>query len=349
MGLTRGSRTEIGHGPVMFNSMSMKEWGKRHFSNDWIKGKKSIFTGGSSSRSEEQSRSRDFAKPGPLSSKPHPPQKSSHSQGCISLLLATTLGSSFTFLFFLDENINRKFTFPSRKSRKEPPEPLQLNSSTGEYYPGTGTITTSRSRSRAPSLRSTPSGRRTQYTVQNNTTTPTRSLLRLPPQRSNSQGGPSLNYTNSWSVSNNNIPKSAKKWGRTAHLHEVRSAVPHSVFSSTGGGGNGQRTKRGSSERLSGPRFDHDRARPSREFEYDSEDVFSVLRRPISVAAPKRANNKDDNNGTSQAAEDEVTTTAGPGLLLKTDLPVDDGDPWVDTDSVGSESGTDLPVYFGEF
>ena len=315
--------------------MSMKEWGKRNFSNDWthrFKGKKSIVTGGSSSRSEERSRSRDFARPGPLSSKHHPPQKSSHAHGCTSLL-ATILGSSFILSnFFLDENGNRKFTFPSRK--KEPPEPLQLNSFTGEYYPRTGTM--SASRSRAHSLRSTPSGRRTQYTVQNNAATPTRSLLRLPLQRSNSQGGPSLNYTYSLGVSNN-IPRSAKKWGRTAHLHEVRGAVPHSVFSSTGGG-SGQRTKKGSSERP-GPKFDHDRARPSREFEYDSEDVFSVPR-PIS-AAPRR-DNKDD-NGT----EDEVTV-AGPGLLFNADLPVDDGDPWVDTDSVGSESGTDLAAN-GEF
>ena len=98
MGLTRGSRTEIEHGPVMFNSMSMKEWGKRHFSNDWMKGKKSIVTGGSSSRSEERSRSRDFAKPGPSSSKPRSPQKHSHSHG--TSLLATVLGSSFTFRFF---------------------------------------------------------------------------------------------------------------------------------------------------------------------------------------------------------------------------------------------------------
>ena len=264
-----------------------------------------------------------------------------------------TLGLSFTFsrFFFLDENGNRKFTFPTRKPRKEPLEPLQLNSSTtGEYYPRTGTVTTSRSR--AHSLRSTPTSRRAQYAVQNNTVTPTRSLLRLPLQRSNSQGGPSLNYTNSWGVSNsNNIPKSAKKWGRTAHLHEVRSAVPHSVFSSTGSGGGGQRTKRGSSERPSGSRFDHDRARPPREFEYDSEDVFSVVRhgRPIS-GGPRRVNNKDDINGTTTSTiEDEVTAATGRGLLFKADLPVlDDGDPWVDTDSAGSESGTDLAAN-GEF
>ena len=79
-----------------------------------------------------------------------------------------------------------------------------------------------------------------------------------------------MQYTNSWSTSNN-IPKSAKKWGRTAHLHEVRSAVPYSVFSSTGGG-SGQRTKKGSSDHP-GARFDHDRMK---EFEYGGEDVFSV-------------------------------------------------------------------------
>jgi hypothetical protein len=105
----------------------------------------------------------------------------------------------------------------------------------------------------------------------------------------------------------------------------VKSAVPHSVFSSTGGG-NGQKTRRGSNERP-GSRFDHDRARPPKALEFDSQDVFSVLR--------------------SDDAKDEVTMTgkAGskfPGLLFKGDLPGDDGDPWVDTDSVSSESGTDM-------
>ena len=98
--------------------------------------------------------------------------------------------------------------------------------------------------------------------------------------------------------------------------------MPHSVFSSSAGGGQKSR-KRGSSERPSGPRFDHDRAaRPStREFDgYDSEDVFSSVRRHPNTAGaqvPGRAN-----NGTT-------SSTA-----------VDDEDPWVDTDG----SGTDLVV-----
>ena len=99
--------------------------------------------------------------------------------------------------------------------------------------------------------------------------------------------------------------------------------MPHSVFISTGGGSGQKTRKRGSSERpSSGPRFDdHDRAR-SREL----DDVFSsVLRRPNSA-------------GAQVPAED--------GILFKADLvPVDDGDPWVDTDSVGSESGADLAVH----
>ena len=110
--------------------------------------------------------------------------------------------------------------------------------------------------------------------------------------------------------------------------------MPHSVFSSTGGG---QKTKkRGSTERPLGPRFDHDRARPSTgEFDgYDSEDVFSVLRRPNSAGAqvPRRAYdlNNDDNKGTTSSTAADL-------------LAVDDGDPWVDTDSVGSES--DLAVH----
>ena len=105
--------------------------------------------------------------------------------------------------------------------------------------------------------------------------------------------------------------------------------MPYSVLSNT--------TKRGSRER-SGPRFDHDRARPSKELKLESQDVFSVLR-PISGAS-RRLASKSDN-----ADEDEVTTTGLrflDGSLCKADLPADDGDPWVDTDSVGSESGTDL-------
>jgi hypothetical protein len=84
--------------------------------------------------------------------------------------------------------------------------------------------------------------------------------------------------------------------------------VPHSAFSTTGGGQKSK--KKGSSERPMGPRFDHDRAATrTREFDgYDSEDVFSVLRRPNTAGAQVR--------GSSTAVDDE--------------------DPWVDT---GSESG----------
>lgn len=115
--------------------------------------------------------------------------------------------------------------------------------------------------------------------------------------------------------------------------------MPHSVFSSTGSG-SGQRTKRGSNER---PRFDHDRTRPPVGLEFDSQDVFSVLR-PISDVVSRSTGQGDD--GT------ENTTTVGKagskfpddlGFLFKADLSADDGDPWVDTDSVSSESaGTDL-------
>jgi len=302
LGLTRGSRTELLHGPVRFNSTSTKEWGKRHFnlSGDWthrFRGKKSIITGRRSSRSQERSRSRELARLQPLSSKSPKP------------------------LHAHDENSDRKFTFPSQRPRKEPLEPLQLNSSTEQYYPHSGTPTTSRSR--VASLRTTPSGRRTHHAVHNNATTPTRSFRPLPLRRSDSQGG---------------IPKSAKTWGSTAHLHEVRSAVPHSVFSSTGSG-NGQRTKRGGSER---PRFDHDRTRPPTGLEFDSQDVFSVLR-PMSDVVTRSTGQGDDGI--------ENMTTVGKGgskfpddigFLFKADLSADDGDPWVDTDSVSSESGTDL-------
>ena len=66
-----------------------------------------------------------------------------------------------------------------------------------------------------------------------------------------------------------------------------------------------------------------------KEFEYGGEDVFSV--HPTSGAEQEVA--------TVGKARQQIPD----GLLFKTDLPVDDGDPWVDTDSVdGSELGTDL-------
>jgi len=332
MGLTRGSRTEIEHGPpVRFNSTSMKEWGKRHFSlgSDWanrFKGKSNTITSRSSVRSQERSRAR--MRPQPLSI---PAQQPSHAYGCF-FVAYHNLGLLFTLdFFFLDGNSVSNFTFPSRQPRKEPLETIQLNSASGEYHPQIGTTLTSRSR--APSLRSPPSGRRTQHTMQNKAITPTGSSIR-PLQRSNSQGGFPMHYTNSWAAGNN-VPKSAKRWARTAHLHEVRSAVPYSVLSNAGGG-SGHRTKKGSSERP-GPRLGHDRARTPREFEFDSgsEDVFSSV-------APRRLASK---GRVTMAGKAEPKFPDG--LLFKADPPADDGDPWVDTDSVdGSELGADL---VGEF
>lgn len=107
--------------------------------------------------------------------------------------------------------------------------------------------------------------------------------------------------------------------------------MPHSVFSHTG-----QRTRRGSNERR-GPSFD---ARAAREFGFNNEDVFSVLR-PI-ASAPRKLAGKGDNG----PPIDRVTAAGKAGSEIpdsQVGLAVDDGDPWVDTDSVdGLESGTDL-------
>ena len=87
-----------------------------------------------------------------------------------------------------------------------------------------------------------------------------------------------------------------------------------------------------------GPRFDHDQVRPSKELELESQDVFSVLR-PISGAS-RRLASKSNN-----ADEDKVITARLrflDGSLCKVDLPADDGDSWVNTNSVGSELGTNL-------
>jgi len=115
-------------------------------------------------------------------------------------------------------------------------------------------------------------------------------------------------------------PKSAKKWARTAHLHEVKPAP--------------------ASARVAGKAKDdfgstrHDRDLTPCDLSFDKErideDVFASPRFATSLSPPI--------GGLLTEAEKQ---TLAESLLLKPEVSLDDSDPWVDTDSVddGSELG----------
>ncbi|CAA7261538.1 unnamed protein product [Cyclocybe aegerita] len=249
LGLTRGSRPDNfqSHGSVKVNS-SMREWGRRHFtlSNDWTNRFKSKAPSESkrSKRSSSASRTRTptVSRLKPSTAKSIPPSLS------------------------LDLADDDKVVFPS-SSRLRPKEHLEtilLNTAPVSNERGhSRSRTISNPRSRAPSLRSTPATRRTQYAIPHRPITPTRSAFRPTPlQRSNSQGGvPAMPQSTSWGAAVH-APKSAKKWARSAHLHEVK-VIP--ALSRRSGGLDIRSTNHDRKDRT--PRRS--------EFEQENVDIFS--------------------------------------------------------------------------
>ena len=184
-----------------------------------------------------------------------------------------------------------------------------------ESYTRPRTRTMSNPRSRAPSLRSTPATRRIQHIAHQKPITPLTTTLRPHViQRWSSQGGP-IPASGSWGSMS--MPKSAKKWARTAHLHEVKSTVPTPSA-------DGRQHKLGENT-------GHDRENnpTPKEFDFDRDhDVFSS-------SITKSSTNSTLMDMSVGAGR---SPTIEQSLLLKPEVIMDDGDPWVDTDSVdGSE------------
>jgi hypothetical protein len=114
------------------------------------------------------------------------------------------------------------------------------------------------------------------------------------------------------------MPKSAKRWARTAHLHEVRATAPTPSA-------DGRQHKLGENKR-----HDRENNRTPKEFDFERErdDVFSS-------SIPKPSTNSMPMDTSAEAGR---SPTIEQSLLLKPEIIMDDGDPWVDTDSVdGSE------------
>jgi hypothetical protein len=115
------------------------------------------------------------------------------------------------------------------------------------------------------------------------------------------------------------MPKSAKKWARTAHLHEVKTTAPTPSA-------DGRQHKVGENTR-----HDRENNRTLKEFDFGGErdDVFSssIMKSSTNLTPPM-----DMSAGAGRSPTIEQS------LLLKPEVIMDDGDPWVDTDSVdGSE------------
>ena len=217
--------------------------------------------------------------------------------------------------------------FPS--SSKTPLSQVDINTAPAhtELFPRTRTLSGPNARARAPSLRSTPVSRRIHH---QRPITPIGAAFRPQPlQRSNSHNASALQASASWGV-----PKSAKKWARTAHLHEVKTA------------GHAKRVRKKSAENAAlvvsmeagrGKERRED-SRTPREFEFGpfagerEEDArFGALKLPL--ALPTR-------DGVA------LSPTHENSLLFKSSdfdsTPADEGDAWVDTDSVdGSEIDTE--------
>ncbi|TFK40479.1 UNC-like C-terminal-domain-containing protein [Crucibulum laeve] len=304
MGLTRGSRGEpvVQTAPAPFNR-SVREWGKRHFSfsSDW--------TNRFKKRSNSRSRTRSPMRPRPVSAKSYPAHLPLRQNGS-------------------------QIEFPTSGWKNEPLEPVDLNiystiptatSSTNptETHVRDRTRTLSGSNISRPSALRTP-GRRGNLNIHYpRPITPTRLAFRPPVlQRSNSQGTQTASGV--WA---GNVPKSAKKWARTAHLHEVRSAHPF-------GGSGGIVKIRG--EKGGG-----------RDNERENVDVFSApatvpYMRGVGWGQEEYAVNGADKGGKGKAIDRAEASPRRRGMP-NTNGHMEEGD-WVDTDT-NSGNGSEVDEF----
>ncbi|KIK69863.1 hypothetical protein GYMLUDRAFT_90851 [Collybiopsis luxurians FD-317 M1] len=196
MGLTRGSRGEslVEHGHLRLNR-SMREWSRRHlsFSGDWV----SRFTANSRSQSPS---------------------------------LRTAKTPRVTTAQPAHRDDEHKVVFPALSARSRGPKSAshvhaKPQTAITERKPRVQNVyLRSGSRSRTPSLR-TPHPHNPRLVSR--PTTPTTSIsatYRPQLQRANSLSGPNFSLPTSASWTGvGPVPKSAKRWARTAHLHEVKS------------------------------------------------------------------------------------------------------------------------------
>ena len=267
--------------PARINK-SMREWGRRHlsFSGDWRNGFKRKNSGVDASRSRSPSRP---VRPHTAKSRPPAPLKCKFSSYRDEMILKLTFCSGFP--------VGNHVAFPTYETN-HPLEPIHFNTAP---LPADMRSPTKPAPSTAPLARSRTPSFRTATARHRHPATPTRAVQSAI-QRSNSQGTGPL-----WT---GNVPKSAKKWARTAHLHEVRSAgrVRERVLS---GGGRENR---------------------------ENEDVFlspPPPRLPVVPTGPILLRSRMWGKGKEVEKGGVVPTS-----LDLDDILDQDGDSWVDTDSM---------------
>ncbi|KAK1221154.1 hypothetical protein PQX77_016053 [Marasmius sp. AFHP31] len=215
MAVTRGSPVENPnmHGPVRFGKSSMREWGRRHlslsFSGDWV----SKLT---SSRSRSPAKQRDRG----VSPRPSPrlPEVSAFASASKSPRLTSPRIEPSELLDF------PSLTTPTIQPKTAPPGIMHTpGKSSYRHHPRTAMIVQQRPRSRTPSLRK--ANKVTAIPAVPPNTPPMTSTSRPKLKRANSHGSTSavmLATSISWGGTVGPVPKSAKRWARSAHLHEVK-------------------------------------------------------------------------------------------------------------------------------
>lgn len=281
----------------------------------------------------------------------------------------------------LDLTSPDKLSFPSSRRLQQPLEPTHLNtpgSVNGESLHQARTHSNNNSRSRTPSLRSM-ANRRQQQPYAARAMTPTRSIFRPQIlQRSSSHGGPGAASSALWlgasgasgvaaasglgvgGTGSGYLPRSAKKWARTAHLHQVRSAVPSSVRLDTNGTAS-QRVAESSTARspIRRAREEGTVLRSSPAYipgfgleEDDGDDQNQPLV-PFSLAQPPKSRKRRKSPKTVFVEKDRVVQegTTDALLFLSEGTPdPTEGDGWIDTDEseagfgVASDTGDDAGI-----
>ncbi|KAJ7162915.1 UNC-like C-terminal-domain-containing protein [Mycena filopes] len=205
MTLTRGSRGE----PVMVPSVSrsaLRAWGRRHLSLKSLSGRSGSGSGDWDwvGRLKSRSRSRSPTKPVVPKAEPDPPIK----------------------LEF--PSVDEKPPFPPSSASKPKPPRLTLHTPAGRPRSRTRSIGNNtlifdgpRARSRTPTLMRTPHRR---------PSTPVHAHALAQQQQPSPAVPGTLPLPIAHSVSHpSHAPRSARRWARTAHLHELRGTVAASV------------------------------------------------------------------------------------------------------------------------
>ncbi|KAL0064276.1 hypothetical protein AAF712_008720 [Marasmius tenuissimus] len=209
MAVTRGSPVEnpAMHGPARFSKSSMREWSRRHlslsFSGDWV----SRLT---SSRSRSPTKQRDRG----VSPRPSPRLPEVSTSASKSPRLTSPRIEPSELLDF------PSLVTPTIQPKTAPPVFVYVPTSSSSS-PRTAMIVQQRPRSRTPSLRKANKVNTTPVVVPS--TPPMTSRPKL--KRANSHGSSSavmLATSISWGGTVGPVPKSAKRWARSAHLHEVK-------------------------------------------------------------------------------------------------------------------------------